>query len=119
MRSKGSGCRSSRCRRAEGNGVVPAPIHVLLIEDNPGDARLIAAHLGSGLPHGVANSVMLPHAIRYNREVAAGPLKLAAHAFSSPIWVTRREAESASRWVEKMFTVVPSTTICARATERE
>lgn len=33
-----------------------------------------------GLSHGTANSVFLPHAMRYNLEVAAGPLKLAALA---------------------------------------
>ncbi len=33
-----------------------------------------------GLSHGVANSVFLPHAMRYNLEVAAGQLKLAALA---------------------------------------
>ena len=33
-----------------------------------------------GLPHGVANSVFLPHAMLYNLEVAAGQLKLAALA---------------------------------------
>lgn len=33
-----------------------------------------------GLPHGVANSVFLPHAMRYNLEVAAAQLKLAALA---------------------------------------
>lgn len=38
--------------------------------------------LGSlgGLPHGVANSIMLPHAMRFNREAAAGKLALAAQA---------------------------------------
>lgn len=38
--------------------------------------------LGSlgGLAHGVANSVMLPHAMRFNRDVAAEPLRLAADA---------------------------------------
>ncbi len=33
-----------------------------------------------GLSHGVANSVFLPHAMRYNIDVAAGQLKLAALA---------------------------------------
>jgi alcohol dehydrogenase class IV len=33
-----------------------------------------------GLPHGVANSVLLPHAIRFNRDVAAEPLRLAGQA---------------------------------------
>jgi len=33
-----------------------------------------------GLPHGVANSVFLPHAMRYNLEMAAAQLKLAALA---------------------------------------
>jgi signal transduction histidine kinase len=33
---------------------VGAPVQVLLIEDNPGDARLITAHLDSGLPQGMA-----------------------------------------------------------------
>ena len=33
-----------------------------------------------GLSHGVANSVILPHAMRYNLDVAAGQLKLAALA---------------------------------------
>ncbi|QHE85290.1 iron-containing alcohol dehydrogenase family protein [Hydrogenophaga sp. BPS33] len=38
--------------------------------------------LGSlgGLSHGTANAVMLPHAMRFNREVAAEPLALAAQA---------------------------------------
>ena len=38
--------------------------------------------LGSlgGLPHGVANSVMLPHAMRFNREVAVEHLALIAQA---------------------------------------
>ena len=33
-----------------------------------------------GLAHGVANSVMLPHAMRYNLEAAAAPLRLVAEA---------------------------------------
>src|SRR5215510_2969842 len=45
--------------------------------------------------------------------------KLDAQAFISFIWVMRRVAESASRCVEKTFTGVPFTMICARATERE
>jgi alcohol dehydrogenase len=36
-----------------------------------------------GLSHGVANSVMLPHAIAYNREVAAGALALLAQAMGA------------------------------------
>lgn len=38
--------------------------------------------LGSlgGLPHGVANAILLPHAMRFNREVSAEPLMLAAQA---------------------------------------
>lgn len=38
--------------------------------------------LGSlgGLPHGVANSIILPHAMRFNREVAADHLALIAQA---------------------------------------
>lgn len=38
--------------------------------------------LGSlgGLPHGVANSILLPHAMRFNREAAAQHLALAAEA---------------------------------------
>jgi len=41
--------------------------------------------LGSlgGLPHGVANAIMLPHAMRFNLEVAADQLALVAHAFSA------------------------------------
>ena len=33
-----------------------------------------------GLPHGVANAILLPHALRFNRDVAAGQLALAAQA---------------------------------------
>ena len=33
-----------------------------------------------GLPHGVANSIMLPHAMHFNREVAAAKLAIAAQA---------------------------------------
>ena len=33
-----------------------------------------------GLPHGVANAVLLPHALRFNREVAADRLALVAQA---------------------------------------
>ena len=36
-----------------------------------------------GLPHGVANSVLLPHAMRFNREVAAGHLALMAQALGA------------------------------------
>ena len=41
--------------------------------------------LGSlgGLPHGVANAILLPHAMRFNREVAAGQLALAAQALGA------------------------------------
>lgn len=41
--------------------------------------------LGSlgGLPHGVANSIMLPHAMRFNREVAAYHLALVAQALGA------------------------------------
>jgi alcohol dehydrogenase len=41
--------------------------------------------LGSlgGLPHGVANSILLPHAMRFNREAAAGHLVLAAQALGA------------------------------------
>lgn len=36
-----------------------------------------------GLPHGVANSIMLPHAMRFNREAASMQLALAAQAFGA------------------------------------
>ncbi|MGE0800769.1 MAG: iron-containing alcohol dehydrogenase family protein [Lautropia sp.] len=36
-----------------------------------------------GLSHGVANSIMLPYAIAYNREEAAGPLALLAQAMGA------------------------------------
>ena len=38
--------------------------------------------LGSlgGLPHGVANAILLPHAMRFNRDIAAAPLTVAAQA---------------------------------------
>ena len=41
--------------------------------------------LGSlgGLSHGVANSIFLPHAMRFNREVAAGKLALIAQAMGA------------------------------------
>ena len=41
--------------------------------------------LGSlgGLPHGVANAILLPHAMRFNREVAAQQLALAAQALGA------------------------------------
>lgn len=41
--------------------------------------------LGSlgGLPHGVANSVLLPHAMRFNREAASAQLALVAQAFGA------------------------------------
>jgi alcohol dehydrogenase len=41
--------------------------------------------LGSlgGLPHGVANSILLPHAMRFNRLAASGPLALAAQALGA------------------------------------
>ncbi len=38
-----------------------------------------------GLSHGVANSVFLPHAMRYNLEVAAGQLKLVALAMGEDV----------------------------------
>jgi alcohol dehydrogenase class IV len=43
--------------------------------------------LGSlgGLPHGVANSIMLPHAMRFNREAATDHLALAAQALGADI----------------------------------
>ncbi len=34
-----------------------------------------------GLPHGVANAILLPHSMHFNREAAAEPLALAAQAF--------------------------------------
>ncbi|NML45720.1 iron-containing alcohol dehydrogenase [Ramlibacter sp. G-1-2-2] len=41
--------------------------------------------LGSlgGLAHGVANSILLPHAMRFNRLAASGPLALAAQALGA------------------------------------
>jgi len=41
--------------------------------------------LGSlgGLPHGVANAILLPHAMRFNREVAADHLALVAQALGA------------------------------------
>lgn len=41
--------------------------------------------LGSlgGLPHGVANAILLPHAMRFNREAATGHLALAAQALGA------------------------------------
>ncbi len=36
-----------------------------------------------GLSHGVANSILLPHAMRFNREAATGPLALAAQALGA------------------------------------
>ncbi len=35
----------------------------------------------AGVPHGIANSIMLPHAIRFNAEATAGLLEPAAEAF--------------------------------------
>ena len=55
-----------------------------------GNARVGIDHaichgLGSlgGLPHGVANSIMLAHAMRFNREVSADHLALVAQALGA------------------------------------
>lgn len=70
-------------RAARLDALVAAHVSGLVI----GNARVGIHHgvchlLGSlgGLPHGVANSVMLPHALRFNLAVAAAPLALAAQA---------------------------------------
>ena len=50
-----------------------------------------------GLPHGVANSVFLPFAMRYNLEVAAAQLKLAAEAMGLDVrGLPEREAALAA-----------------------
>ncbi len=43
--------------------------------------------LGSlgGLPHGVANAILLPHAMNFNRDVAAAPLTIAAQAMGCAV----------------------------------
>jgi maleylacetate reductase len=38
----------------------------------------------AGVPHGVANSIVLPHAMRFNRDAAAAELALAADALGIP-----------------------------------
>jgi maleylacetate reductase len=38
----------------------------------------------AGVPHGVANSIVLPHAMRFNRDAAAAELALAAEALGIP-----------------------------------
>ena len=45
-----------------------------------GHAMAQALGGGFGLPHGPMNAVCLPHALRFNREAAAGPLALLAEA---------------------------------------
>jgi len=77
-----AGAPSAR-RRARLDALVAAHVSGLVISN----ARVGIHHgvchlLGSfgGLPHGVANSVLLPHALRFNLEVAAAPLALAAQA---------------------------------------
>lgn len=75
--------RAPQDTEARGRALVGAHLSGLVIAN----ARVGIHHgvchcLGAlgGLPHGVANSVFLPHAMRYNLEVAAGQLKLAALA---------------------------------------
>jgi len=52
-----------------------------------------------GLPHGVANSVLLPHAMRYNLDVAASQLKLAALAMGLDV-VRLPERDAALKGIE-------------------
>ena len=62
--------------------------------------------LGSlgGLSHGVANSILLPHAMRFNLEVASGPLARAAEALGCDVrgWPERQAAEAAVQAVERL-----------------
>lgn len=74
--------------RARNQALIGAYLSGLVI----GNARVGIHHgichgLGSlgGLPHGVANSIMLPHAMRFNREAAAGKLALAAQALGADV----------------------------------
>lgn len=52
-----------------------------------------------GLSHATANSIMLPHAMRFNMRVAAPQLRLVAQAMGSDV-AGLSDAESASRAVE-------------------
>jgi alcohol dehydrogenase len=66
---------------ARGEALVGASLSGLVISNaRVGIHHGVCHGLGSlgGLAHGVANSVLLPHAMRFNREVAAQPLALAA-----------------------------------------
>lgn len=68
---------------ARGEALVGAALSGLVISNaRVGIHHGVCHGLGSrgGLAHGVANSVLLPHAMRFNREVAAQPLGLAAQA---------------------------------------
>ena len=75
--------RSPQDADARGRALVAAHLSGMVISN----ARVGIHHgvchcLGAlgGLSHGVANAVFLPHAMRYNLDVAAGQLKLAALA---------------------------------------
>lgn len=70
---------SSAC----GEALVGAALSGLVISNaRVGIHHGVCHGLGSlgGLAHGVANSILLPHALRFNREVAAQALALAAQA---------------------------------------
>jgi alcohol dehydrogenase len=57
-----------------------------------------------GLSHGVANSVMLPHAMRFNARVAAPQLKLAAHALGADV-AGLSDAAAAEKAIEAVMRV--------------
>lgn len=68
---------------ARGNALVGAYLSGLVISNaRVGIHHGVCHGLGSlgGLPHGVANSILLPHAMRFNREAATAQLALAAEA---------------------------------------
>lgn len=89
-------------RQARLDALVAAHVSGLVISN----ARVGIHHgvchlLGSlgGLAHGVANSVLLPHALRFNLEVAAGPLSQAAAALGESA-----RAEAAVTAVQRLQT---------------
>jgi alcohol dehydrogenase class IV len=59
----------------------------------------------AGVPHGVANSIVLPHAMRFNRDAAAAELAEAAEALGVPR-DGRGDAELAEAAAQRVFDMV-------------
>ncbi len=59
----------------------------------------------AGVPHGIANSIILPHAMRFNRDATAPQLAPAAEAMGIPL-VGRSAEDVVEEAIQHIYTLI-------------